>query len=205
MEDLKPNSHKYREAKKQGKEKERQKLDKIVSGSVKTKKKSMGRKLTDSIFSEDATNVKSYILADVIVPAAKKLISDIVKDGIEMVLYGSTGGKRSKGFRGDYISYNRFSDRRDERPYPSDSRSRTVYSYEDIILENRGEAESVLSTLDDLIEMYGQVTVMDLYDLVGISGNYTDDKYGWTNLRNAEPVRCRDGYMLRLPKAVPLK
>ena len=49
------------------------------------------------------------------------------------------------------------------------------------------------------------VSVMDLYDLVGITGQYTDNKYGWTNLRNAEPVRTRDGYMLKLPRAIPLK
>ena len=52
--------------------------------------------------------------------------------------------------------------------------------------------------------MYGTVSVADLYDLVGISGNYTDNKYGWTNIRNAEPIRVRDGYMLKLPKALPL-
>ena len=46
---------------------------------------------------------------------------------------------------------------------------------------------------------------MDLYDLVGISGQYTDNKYGWVNIKNAEPVRTiGGGYMLKLPKAIPL-
>ena len=47
------------------------------------------------------------------------------------------------------------------------------------------------------------VSVADLYDLVGISGNYTDNKYGWTNLRNSDVQRVRDGYLLKLPKALP--
>ena len=72
------------------------------------------------------------------------------------------------------------------------------------MLETRGEAEDVLSRMDELIDTYGVVSVADLYDLVGISCNYTDNKYGWTNLRNAEPVRVRDGYMLKLPKALPI-
>ena len=58
--------------------------------------------------------------------------------------------------------------------------------------------------MDELIDTYGIVSVPDIYDLVGISGNYTDNKYGWTNLRNAEPVRVGDGYMLKLPKPGPI-
>ena len=74
----------------------------------------------------------------------------------------------------------------------------------DIIIENRGEAEDVLSRMDELIDQYGLVSVADLYDLVGINGNYTDNKYGWFNIRTASVVRVRDGYMIKLPKAVPL-
>ena len=40
--------------------------------------------------------------------------------------------------------------------------------------------------------------------LVGVSGNYTDNKYGWTDIRNASVIRVRDGYMIKLPKALPL-
>ena len=76
---------------------------------------------------------------------------------------------------------------------------------DDIILESRVEAEDVISRMKEIIETYGFVRVTDLYYLVGITGDYTDNKYGWTNIRDAEPVRVRDGYMLKLPKAVPLK
>ena len=41
-------------------------------------------------------------------------------------------------------------------------------------------------------------------DLVGVTGNYTDNKYGWTNIRNAEVVRVRDGYRIKLPRALPI-
>ena len=78
------------------------------------------------------------------------------------------------------------------------------YSYDDIILSTRGEAEDVLSRMDELIETYGLVRVADLYDLVGITGNYTDNKYGWMNIRNAEIIRVRDGYMIKMPRAVPI-
>ena len=66
------------------------------------------------------------------------------------------------------------------------------------------DQEDVLMRMDELMETYGLVRVADLYDLVGITGNYTDNKYGWTNIRNAEIVRVRDGYMIKMPRAVPI-
>ena len=71
-------------------------------------------------------------------------------------------------------------------------------------MSNRGEAQDVLDRMDELMDTYGLVRVADLYDLVGITGNYTDNKYGWTNIRNAEIVRVRDGYMIKMPRAVPI-
>ena len=78
------------------------------------------------------------------------------------------------------------------------------YDYDEIVLESRGEAEEVLERMDDLLDNYGIVSVAAFYDLVGITGNYTDNKYGWTSLRNASVQRLRDGYLLKLPKALPL-
>ena len=153
-------------------------------------------------FSEDAANVKSYIVMDVLVPAVKKAISDIVRDGIDMILYGESRGRKSSS-GSSYVSYRDYSRKDDDRF--RDSRARSGYNHDDIILESRGEAEEVLLRMDELIETYGNVSVADLYDLVGKSCEYTDNKYGWTNIRNAEPIRVRDGYMLKLPKALPLK
>ena len=116
-----------------------------------------------------------------------------------MLLYGETRSK-SKG-RDTKVSYTKYYDRDYDRP--ARSRGRYGYDYDDIILDTRKEAEEVLDRMDDLIDNYGVVSVADLYDLVGISGNYTDNKYGWTNLRNADVQRVRDGYLLKLPKALP--
>ena len=205
MENYKPNSHRSKEEQKENGV-EKKEIKKVVQGTAKVKKKGKTSKFASMFISEDATNVKSYIVADVLVPAAKKLISDIVKDGIEIILYGGVNhNKRSSGFRADYVSYNRYSDRKYEDRRLDDSKSRYEYSYDDVILETRGEAEEVLDAMDNIIEEYGMVSVMDLYDLVGITGQYTDNNYGWKNIRNSEPVRMRDGYMLKLPKAIPLK
>lgn len=202
MEEYKSNSHRSREEN-ASPPAEREKLEKVVKGTVKTKKKGDIRKFTDVFISEDAANVKNYILMDVLVPAVKKAISDIITNGIDMILYGGSG--RSKSSSGaSKVSYRSYYDRRDDDRRYDSHKTRTGYSYDDIILDNRGEAEDVLTRMDELIEIYGMVSVADLYDLVGITGNYTDNKYGWTNIRNAEAVRVRDGYMLKLPKALPI-
>ena len=203
MEDYKPNSHRSKEENSSVGEKKD--IKKVTTGKVITRKNNV-RKFTDVFVSEDVKNVKDYVLMDVLVPAIKKAISDIVTNGIDMILYGETGRtKRSTGV--SYVSYNKYSDRRDNYDrFAAGTRTRSGYSYDDIILESRNEAEEVLTRMDELIETYQVVSVADLYDLVGINCNYTDNNYGWTNLRNAEAVRTRDGsYMLKLPKALPIK
>lgn len=198
MEEFKPNSHKSKELAPVPEKK----VEKIVKGTVKSKKKNGIDRLKDNFISEDAANIKTYVVMDVLIPAVKKAICDIVKNGVDMILYGESG--RSNRRPSEYVSYDRrYLDRGDPRFYKAD-RARIGYSYDDIILETRGEAEDVLARMDELIEIYGMVSVADLYDLVGITGNYTDNKYGWTNIRNAEPVHVRDGYMLRLPKVTSL-
>ena len=200
-EEYKPNSHKFREG--QTEALTDKKMQKVVHGKVKTKPKSGMSKITDVFISEDAANVKSYIVMDVLVPAVKKAISDIVRDGIDMILYGESRGRRNST-SSSYVSYRDYS-RSDDRDRFRDSRTRSGYNHDDIILESRGEAEEVLTRMDELIDTYGVVSVADLYDLIGKSCEYTDNKYGWTNIRNAEPIRVRDGYMLKLPKALPIK
>lgn len=196
MEEYKSNSHKSKD------EEKKKEIAKVVTGEVKTKKKNEVQKFADTFISEDIANVKSYILMDVLVPALKKAISDVVTNGIDMILYGEPG-RTKKSTTASKVSYRSYYDRTSDRDDYISSRRRG-FEYEDIILETRGEAEEVLMRMDELIDTYGIVSVGDLYDLVGIQGDYTVNKYGWTNIRNAQVIRVRDGYMIKLPKALPL-
>ena len=198
MEEYKSNSHKSRERAKA--ELPEKKVEKIVSGSVKTKKKSGINKLAGIFVPEDVDDVKSYIFEDIVVPAVKDIILDAVRAFLG-VSGNSRGGRSSTSSK---ISYRKYYDDRDRRDSGNVSRTRTGYDYDDIILESRGEAEDVLERMDELIATYQVVSVADFYDLVGVSGNYTDNKYGWTDIRNASVIRVRDGYMIKLPKALPL-
>lgn len=176
----------------------KKKVEKIVSGTVKKKDAPISRKLADIFFSEDIKDVKTYVIWDVLVPSIKNDIRDVLINLVEAVF--GKGVRKSNGPSSlySYKSYDKVNDSRTTRP------SQPTYSYSDIVLDSRGEAENVLSTMEDLIQSYGLVSIADLNEMVGIQGTYTDNKYGWATMQNAEIERVRDGYWLKLPKAMPL-
>jgi len=188
---------------------EDRKLEKVVTGSVKKQKRSFSKKLAETFLEDDTKSVGSYIFHDVLIPAAKAMISDMVGGGIEMLLFGEKRGRntRREGNRSftSYGSYYRPTGRdRDSKDRDISRVGRARHNFDEIVLETRGEAEEVLSHLVDLIIDYNQATVADLYDLVGINGDFTDNKYGWTDLRNASVSRVRGGYLINLPRTQPL-
>lgn len=208
MQDYQPNSHKYKKEQAEAANNERKKVEKVVTGKVKTKKKSEVSKFADVFISEDAANVKSYIIFDVLVPTIVDTIRDIAIGSLDMIFGRGTGRsrKRSSGSsNASYVSYRSYSDNRDDRRDNYRERMRSRFAFDDIIIDNKGEAEDVLDHLDALIDQYDQASVADLYDLVGVSPEYTDHKYGWTNLANASVERVRGGgYILRLPRPQPI-
>lgn len=198
-----PNSRKYKDEQKASATEEKR-VAKVVKGPVKTKTNE-ARKLADVFISEDASNVKNYILMGVIVPAIKKALYDVVTNGIDMILYGGSG-KGESNSSSSKVSYRNYYERKDSpssRPVES-NRSKDSFNYEDIIFSNRVEAESVKQQMQDLIGRYGIVTVADLYDMCDLTAPYTSQKYGWMDVSGAEIVRVRDGYVIKLSRAVPI-
>ena len=198
MNDIKTNSHKYK-----AENSEKKKIEPVVKSGAKLRKKNELQKVAGSIISEDAKSVKSYILMDVLVPAIKDAIEDIVTNGIRMLLRGDTSARRSGPSGGiSHISYNKAYDRRDRS---SLDRPRGVMDFDDLILPTRYEAEEVLRSLDDLIETYRIVSVADMYEAAGIRDfEYTARNYGWKDIRRAEVVHVRNGYWLKMPNVSPI-
>lgn len=199
-----PNSHKYKEEQKAANTEEKR-VQRVVSGPVKTKKNEV-RKLADIFISEDIANVKSYIFMDVLVPAIKKAIYDIVTNGIDMFLYGGTG-KIKNGSNGSKVSYrNYYESKNSNNGYrgSENTKNHNSFDYDDIVFANRGEAEAAKQQMQDIVARYGIVTVNDLYEMTPLSAPYTSQKYGWMDVSNVDVVRVRDGYILKLPRAVPI-
>ena len=200
-ETLTGNSYKSKIQQKNASElKEEKKIDKVVTGNVKKKRSS---KFLSSIFAtEDAGKVKSYVVLDVLIPAFKKAIYDVITSGIEILLYGESGRRSKSG--ASKISYASYYDGGSSMRTREPSARYSSYGYEDYVIDNRGEAEEVLSKMEELVDVYGMASIADYYELIGVTGNFTDNKYGWKDLRTAQIVRAYNGYLIKFPKAEPL-
>lgn len=200
--EYKSNSYKSKEETQAKTSEGEKRVEKVVQGKVQTKKNSIHR-FTDVFISEDIANVKSYILMDVLVPAIKKAVSDIVTNGIDMILYGETGRSKNRS-TGSKVSYVNYYDRRsDDRRYdePRNTSVRGGMNFDDLKFEHRRDAEAVLDQMAEVIDRFTFVTVSDMYDMADVTAPFTGNKYGWTSVRNAEVVHTRDGYIIKLPKA----
>ena len=102
---------------------------------------------------------------------------------------------RNRGYSNGYASYETYSNQR---------RGRANHDFEEIILDSQADAEDVLADMSDLMYKYGDATVAQLYQLVGITPDFADHKYGWDNLDHCRPQRLRNGWGLSLPRPIPL-
>lgn len=201
MEEYKSNSFKSRE---QQQEEPKQKLEPIVTSGAKIKKKSKTSEFFGQFISEDGEKVKSYIWTDVMVPAIKKTISDVVTNAIDMLLYGDTKSAYSK-IPAEKVSWRTYY-KSEERNSGGYVRPQVLpYTYDEIIVQTKGQADAVLNEMANAIQEYGFVSVASMYDLVGITNYaFTCNSYGWTDLRNAMIIRERDGYLLKMPKPMAI-
>lgn len=190
--------------------KESKKIDPVVLGEVVRRKKPLGKRFMETfVGGSDAQSVWSYVLQDVLVPAAKDMITDAFTQGIERLVFGEVRGRRggsrpSHGSAG-YTSYNRYSTpgplRREEPARREVSRrGRAMHDFDEIVIPTKAEADGVIDGMYALLSQYEIVTVADLYELCNMSGNFTDEKYGWTDLHRAGSTRVRGGYLLDLPR-----
>lgn len=191
---------------------EKQRVERVVHGEVTTRKPSFGKRLRENLFPGHAETVSEYIIWDVVIPATKDLIADMGSSFLERMLFGETrsSGVRSSqrgagGGGGSRMNYNRMSSGAPASPYRPDPRqsaprSANMQSFDDIVLPTRAEAEKVLRAMMTRIHEYQAVTVADLYELVGLTGDYTAQDWGWTDLTNVGISRIRNGYVLDLPR-----
>lgn len=72
----------------------------------------------------------------------------------------------------------------------------------EIVFATRGEAEDVLSSLVDIFNDYGIVTIEDLHSLSGILGRAGEENYGWdesNSILKASVITGKNGYYIVLP------
>jgi hypothetical protein len=202
-----PNSQKSREL-----PPDRPRQEKIITGNA-VQRKSFMRTMAAS-FTEGATgNLSDFIVMEIIVPAVKNVLFDITKgltggfsQGIERMLYGTVS--RTRTGQTTYTNYGKIAksatSASSSPPYQMSPRGRITHQFDEIVIPDRDEALNIIDRMQDILDDYPAATVADLYDFVGISSDFPDHKWGWTDLRTASIRLVRGGYLLVLPRPVPL-
>lgn len=175
------------------------------------RKKPLGKRMSDTFVGGDARGVWGYVFVEVLIPAAKDMIADAVRESTERILFGEARPRNTRtGGKNGYVAYRSASSPTPREGVRSEPRSlsrraRAKHEFDEIIIDTRAEANEVLDRMYEMMDRYQAVTVSDLYDMVGISANFTDEKWGWRELPGAKVHRVGDqGYLLNLPAPEPL-
>lgn len=190
-------------------EDEQHKFAPAINGTASTKKGNT-HKIANAFIQDDLDNVKSYVVTDVIVPAVKNLIFTTIANSLSMLMFGDIryngSGSLFDNKGGGRVAKTSYSKYYDQRETARSERSTRGFEFDDIVFDNRADADIVLSKMDEAIERYGVISIFDMYDLAGLDAPYTYQNYGWSNIRNARIINARGGgYIIDMPRALPLR
>lgn len=184
----------------------KKKFDKVVRGKVTLKEQNDIQKIANDFLAEDLKTVKDRIIAEYLIPMLKNGLCSIFNSAINIALWGddrsrssSTNYSSSSRQRNSYDRY--YQDGQSSRPGPS---GRPVRTLQNLDFEVRYDADSTLNEMYDALRKYKQVSVGDLWDMMGVSNESTDYNYGWYNLNEAYIKGIPGGYRLVLPRPIPL-
>ena len=185
----------------------KKKFDKVVRGKVTLKEQNDIQKIANDFLAEDLKTVKDRIIAEYLIPMLKNGLCSIFNSAISIALWGddrsrssSTNYSSSSRQRNSYDRY--YQDGQSSRPGPS---GRPVRTLQNLDFEARCDADDTLNEMYDALRKYKQVSVGDLWDMMGVTNESTDYNYGWYNLDEAYIKGVPGGYRLVLPRPVQLR
>ncbi len=203
---IKPNTDSYREAESQ---------DDAINNTKKALIKGKAhpnymRSLTNRLIPDDLDSLGDRII-DEFANTLSHAAADMVYGLVDAIFPDARRTRGNSGsvyrYSGDTRKYSNNTRRdrdRDDRDSGYRSSGRRKFDYHDVTAPTKREAEEVIMGLQDAINGYGIVTVATFYDMCDMEHDYTDEKYGWTDVSTAEVVPCRDGWLIKLPKALPI-
>jgi len=175
----------------------------------KARKPSLVKKFARYIVEDSIENAREKTLDEIVIPGVKTLIFDTLTDMLDIILFGGEGAPMGRysasAGASKRMSYSKFYEEKSAKKNRDGRSYRDAYEADDIILDTRNQANNVLNTLYGHIRKYGQVSVATYYDIVGVTGEWTDNRYGWTNINGAGIKPVRDGFMIILPPATLLE
>lgn len=190
------------------------KFEKASTPKVKTVKKSGAKKLADIFIQGDIQQVRHTIIYDMIIPAGKNLLMSVADSALRMILFNDASRPGSYSAPTWYNPpQNSSVPRTSYSSYYVQNRQNTPVGYQNVgystdseqIFPDRATAESILLDMRNAIAEYGEVSVGDFYDLIGVSSSYVDNAYGWKDLNSAGIRPVAGGFVIDFPRAVALR
>lgn len=179
------------------------KHESVVTAPAAVRKKNAMEKLGDIFTKQDASRVKEYILGEIIIPKTKQLVDEMVMYVKDVLIYGEYRGGNKAQSGAARVSYRQYYQGSGSRPSAVQS-TQDAISYDEILFKSCGDAQLVLTTMHDILDHYRNVKVSDMFDLANLPCEHTLNKYGWIDLKGAEVVAIKEGYVIKLPRPMPI-
>lgn len=205
---------------------------KKTKANITIQNESTWKRVKKAFIAQEVTSLKEFTIFEVVVPAIKRTLRDLIVNSIDITLgYGKSGSKSpyktvSNGSQ-TYVAYgssgryaNEDEPQRKEKknpiigPMELDRIKFTIlddFGNVDLRQSHEAAIEALGYLMDILEEGYDVVTVAQFLSYVSSNGNgiavsHVHSKWGWYSLQGAGVVECADGsgYFIRFPKPVPI-
>lgn len=206
-------------------EREKDKNQNEQSPSASREKLSFGKRIKKSLFTGSKEDIKNSFVEDILFPSIRDFIVDSIYNTVDTLIFGRDGGSgyrgrsrwrssKSASREGRYIDgptkYARESQNAREH---GRSRTSSRYIFENVVFhdtERMSAIEKADRVRDALLEeLYksGAVTVYFFYDEAELTGEFTDQEWGWKDFGPNNDIGflpTSDGISLILPEPIYL-
>lgn len=168
----------------------------------------LGRRFRETFIQGDAKTAWSSMLWNSFLPGMRDQLAEAVHQGIDSLFNGGTTSYRPNRRSPAGSNISRHNPDRALGGRPSERLTREDRGRQDtsvIEIDSRAEAEEILAALAQTIDQFDVVTLAEFYQLVRITPEHTDYKFGWEDLGGARVTHSRGSYYLDLPPTIALK
>lgn len=178
-----------------------------VSSPSEIKKDSFWDKFKKAWFGENVENAGEFVIFEVGIPAMKATLSDMISNGMEVLLFGESSGRHSRGRSKESSGYTGMYRRERERERDVREERRSYgYIWEQVEPRSQRDCMAIIAEMRDFAYDNEYVTVAELLDIMRASNlaEYTDENKGWyAEDLKGNACSCyavRGGYLLDLPR-----
>lgn len=186
-------------------------VKKVISGEATARKKGVMATIAEYFSGDDFKTIAKGVLVEVVLPELKSLLFNATTQGLERRLWGRDARRGIPG--NGYIPYNRIGGNVVQavvnaknataaaQPAPAE---KPAAAFDSVVVPSRADAQAVLDEMGNIIDQYGMVFLADFYDMVGYPTTHVDNKWGWYNMHGQSIRPVANGFLLVLPRPVPI-